>query len=81
MGAELKPLHIKNNPEHLSGAREFTEVSFDKIDSSESGGIESKGDEAEYEIWVKDMPQTISWYVLFSGKLSDIPVVQEDQVN
>lgn len=40
-----------------------------------------KGEEAEYEIWVIDMLQTISWYVLFSGKLSDIPIVQEGRVN
>jgi hypothetical protein len=39
-----------------------------------------KGEESDYEIWVEDMLKTISWYVLFSGKLSDIPVVQEGGV-
>jgi hypothetical protein len=39
-----------------------------------------KGEESDYEIWVEDMLQKISWYVLFSGKLSDIPIVQEGRV-
>ena len=39
-----------------------------------------KGEEADYEIWVEDMLQKISWYVLFSGKLSDIPIFQEGRV-
>jgi hypothetical protein len=39
-----------------------------------------KGEESDYEIWVVDMLQTISWYVLFSGKLSDIPIGQEERV-
>jgi hypothetical protein len=38
-----------------------------------------KGEESDYEIWVEDMLKTISWYVLFSGKLSDITVVQADR--
>lgn len=39
-----------------------------------------KGEESDYEIWVVDMLQTINWYVLFAGKLSDIPIVQEGRV-
>jgi hypothetical protein len=39
-----------------------------------------KGEESDYDIWVMDMLEKISWYVLFSGKLSDIPIVQESRV-
>jgi hypothetical protein len=39
-----------------------------------------KGEEADFEIRVMDMLQTISWYVLFSGKLSEIPIVEAGRV-
>jgi hypothetical protein len=39
-----------------------------------------KGEESDYEIRVMDMLQTISWYVLFSGKLSEIPTVEAGRV-
>lgn len=39
-----------------------------------------KGEEADYEIRVMDMLRTISWYVLFSGKLSEIPTVEAGRV-